>query len=476
MPERLVYHPDDYRRAGDPDDTASIQRCVAAVGAAGGVIQFGPRIYTVDRAPRTDMGGNSIIGLALGEYDATRPLVFQGVTPNPAKQGTVISTSRTGDAYSPAHGPPSVIGGATRESSHSQGQPVLYCGPVVFRDLSFVVPDDPSIAVIDALTFGGLVLDRVQVGTVSANTPCTHAHAFGYRLPWSWDFGMVEIRLSSVEGMYAGFVITTTDHLMALAPLAYQCHAAYCFEDDSAPQHAHATGPGYLMAEHCHYAMAGWDPSTGAGSLARSHPFYINDWILDIEEWASPFNPHATLLDANDVLHGRMTVHRLCAFGAATDPGVVTGGANLSLRMTAQGFYTSARGFETAGLSPSGAAFAAKPGPGGFGSAGRALEVFAKPQDTQPTFRIMGAGGKLSWGPGGRRRPDVSLRRAAAHRLQTTDQLQALDGLATKVKAGAPSDSDFRAAPPVGTLVVDTSAGLLWVRLEGGIWKSTPLS
>jgi hypothetical protein len=70
---------------------------------------------------------------------------------------------------------------------------------------------------------------------------------------------------------------------------------------------------------------------------------------------------------------------------------------------------------------------------------------------------------------------DVSLYRAAADRLQTDDHFAATLGVATKVKAGTPADTDWAAAPPDGTLVADSTAGKLWVRV-GGVWKGVTVT
>lgn len=48
-------------------------------------------------------------------------------------------------------------------------------------------------------------------------------------------------------------------------------------------------------------------------------------------------------------------------------------------------------------------------------------------------------------------------------------------GLATRVKAGAPVDADFGHPPNNGTMVVDSTGSLLWVRVNG-VWKSSPLT
>jgi parallel beta-helix repeat protein len=66
---------------------------------------------------------------------------------------------------------------------------------------------------------------------------------------------------------------------------------------------------------------------------------------------------------------------------------------------------------------------------------------------------------------------DTNLYRAAANQLKSDDNLQAVDGVATKVKAGTPVDGDFATTPPVGTIVVDTTGNKIWVRTAAATWK-----
>ena len=47
--------------------------------------------------------------------------------------------------------------------------------------------------------------------------------------------------------------------------------------------------------------------------------------------------------------------------------------------------------------------------------------------------------------------------------------------VATKQKAGAPVDGDWAAAPPNGTLVVDSTNNKIWARV-GGTWKGVVIA
>lgn len=88
------------------------------------------------------------------------------------------------------------------------------------------------------------------------------------------------------------------------------------------------------------------------------------------------------------------------------------------------------------------------------------------------------ADGKHEWGQGNNPRTAFLLY-LADYQLRTNGMLQAVDGIATKVKAGVPVDSDFLtiAAPvpgtvPDGALAVDTTNDKLWYR-RSGTWRST---
>lgn len=94
--------------------------------------------------------------------------------------------------------------------------------------------------------------------------------------------------------------------------------------------------------------------------------------------------------------------------------------------------------------------------------------------DVATRFAVRGDG-QISWGDGTNAK-DTTLYRSAADRLATDDLFSSISlGLATKVKAGTPADGDWTAAPPDGTLVVDSSANKIWARV-GGVWKSAALT
>lgn len=71
---------------------------------------------------------------------------------------------------------------------------------------------------------------------------------------------------------------------------------------------------------------------------------------------------------------------------------------------------------------------------------------------------------------------DTNLYRVQADRLATDDLIVASNlGIATKTKAGTPTDADWAVAPPIGTIVIDTTALKIWVRTAAATWKSAAL-
>lgn len=92
--------------------------------------------------------------------------------------------------------------------------------------------------------------------------------------------------------------------------------------------------------------------------------------------------------------------------------------------------------------------------------------------DTKPRFDILGDG-RHEWASGGSALVDTNLYRAAPALLRSDHTFQALGGLATKVVARTPKDSDFTTVVD-GLIVLDSAARKLWVRV-GGVWRSAQL-
>jgi hypothetical protein len=103
-----------------------------------------------------------------------------------------------------------------------------------------------------------------------------------------------------------------------------------------------------------------------------------------------------------------------------------------------------------------------------------AIVMSAQAAGTDPYHRVQMLGdGRLDWGSGAASF-DTNLYRSAANVLRTDDQFQAADGIVTKVKAGPPTDADFRSATD-GCLAIDSVNGRLHARV-GGQWRSVALT
>lgn len=71
---------------------------------------------------------------------------------------------------------------------------------------------------------------------------------------------------------------------------------------------------------------------------------------------------------------------------------------------------------------------------------------------------------------------DTNLYRNGVAQLKSDHNFQAIDGVATKTKAGTPTDADFTTTPPTGTIVVDTTANKIWVRTAAATWKGVTVA
>lgn len=70
---------------------------------------------------------------------------------------------------------------------------------------------------------------------------------------------------------------------------------------------------------------------------------------------------------------------------------------------------------------------------------------------------------------------DTGLQRVSAGVLSVVRGANgsALGSIAIMTKAGIPTDADFAAAPPIGTMVFDTTDVKLYVRTGANVWKGT---
>jgi hypothetical protein len=107
-----------------------------------------------------------------------------------------------------------------------------------------------------------------------------------------------------------------------------------------------------------------------------------------------------------------------------------------------------------------------------FQGAGPAIKAGRYDEANASVGLSASANNGLMFGPGaGTGGWDTTLYRNGVGQLKTDTQLQALKGITTMVKAGTPVDGDFATTPPVGTIVVDTTANKIWVRTGAATWK-----
>lgn len=113
---------------------------------------------------------------------------------------------------------------------------------------------------------------------------------------------------------------------------------------------------------------------------------------------------------------------------------------------------------------------------GGGGGSGAVSSMFA-PSNATYKFVVLHDQVQLAWTTAGDPLTvDTNLYRSAANVLKTDDTLHAVLGVATMVKAGTPTDADWAVAPPVGTLVVDTTGNKIWTRTAAATWKSVAVA
>ena len=71
---------------------------------------------------------------------------------------------------------------------------------------------------------------------------------------------------------------------------------------------------------------------------------------------------------------------------------------------------------------------------------------------------------------------DLERRLKALERMPSGLNSLGIQYLQPWVKAGTPSDADFVAPPPIGSVVYDTTASKLWVRHAAASWKGVAVA
>lgn len=296
-----TYYPESFGAQGDGinDDTTAIQSCIDhAAGAGGGTIQFGPKTYIVNHAPRHDRSGNAI--LALPNSQAQRTLRLQGVG-----QATQIRTTLSDQSYSPRYGTPSLLGGPTPEQLGRTGSFSLWT--IELSAVTVVVPTNPTVCGVDLCRVARAEVQNSYV--LSANPTGarpSHPYSFGLRLPDGLNYNRVLVNQLDIYGFHTG-IICNTAHTIIQSAVAKWCLLG-CGLTGSGEYDAidpHASLFQRLSTEACAVHIAGWTPH-GTASLPAQRPFYLVMSLWDIED-SVPGRWYSTqhhLLDQHNQIHG----------------------------------------------------------------------------------------------------------------------------------------------------------------------------
>jgi len=341
-----IYLPEDLDASAGSggDDTASLQGALDAALSAGKdaeLVLDSTKTYLVNGPLVTSRGGNSILSYAgAGSYPNAKVSIVAG-NKGPRVHNSpqaIIKTTKTGVTLG-SNGPPSVLGGKTDENGRTPSS-LPSMGFLYTRGVKIIVPDDPTLAGLDAYDVGGIDTD-IHVITQNMGTitdPATHTWAFGLRVPEQVGSANINLDHPMVGGMYAAFVITCPDHVWWNGLYAFKCVAAWCFQDPL--QGGHSMPGGFGFAEWCQYDFVGWTPSAGVGSLASgTKAAFIQNLTVDTEPAPGGTLPNFakqyTILDANNMLYGNMDVLYYGGGGGGipvdTTFGPIIGGTNLKL-------------------------------------------------------------------------------------------------------------------------------------------------
>lgn len=355
----LTLFPENYGAVGDgtTNDTAAFQAMLDDVPTQGGaIIQLSAKTYVLDSAPRTDRGGNCVLSLRYGALDR-RPVWIKGAGLGLGgaygnNNRSILKTTLTTPTFSTVNGAPSLIGGQTPEGGTSGAAtnfPSNYCGPVFIQDVSFQFPNDPALAAIDGISFGGLRTERVAITNAdTGTTKSTKPRAFGVRMPWTNDFGFDELKDTQIAGFYCGGTVVGAGAKTLTNFYPYKCIIALGFEEDSSDAYRHALRPSTMLAEYCQYLVSGYSiaaATNGFQSISNGHPF-IQDLIIDTEQAGSPEALVNLVLDANNKIIGRIEHHRNLGFSYISNQ-PVSGASNVQLVTTGGKRYSHGTFFTT---------------------------------------------------------------------------------------------------------------------------------
>lgn len=233
--------------------------------------------------------------------------------------------------------------------------------------------------------------------------------AFGFRTPNSfnfWEVGLGSGGVLHTAGFYVGVVLGTINVDMKCV---VSSHTNLAYGLDTRPPLKHTVSVnGQMLMNHYKTGIAGWDEVNGIKSLPATDKFYLHGRILSIEQSAAPFNTGNQILDANNMIYGRLMFSRLASSSVLDVIGTVVGAANLDTAPVTNAWSTFTKGVRVTGTNPSdGSAY----GAAGLGSLALLTASWIALGDANPSFSIT-RDGQLAWGPGGSSSTDVLLQRA----------------------------------------------------------------
>ena len=339
------------------DDSAAITSAIAAAVTACQAdgtnicrIVLRAGIYVASRAlvqdtPATGIYRNSQIPLPWVPKTAEKvTLIIDGAAPagifpmygQTVKQseGTVISSSLTGQTFDATRFYPSIMGGV----SAAPGLVFTNINLIV-RNLTFRAPNNPSLVGLDCGYMGHTDIEDVRFdtdvvagqayysGTIqTAIAVPTAPTGIAYIAARTANNPIHRMRRASFSGWYAA--VWCNEHLDADNLTVVKCRVAIALQG----VWGHTARFGYVSAEHCLYAVAAID-QTGVVSISGSA--YLTIDYLDMEDKASPTDPWATIAhiyDPGNGIRGRIRTHQGVEGIGATNAGLVqVGGHHIAL-------------------------------------------------------------------------------------------------------------------------------------------------
>ena len=324
-------YPEDFVAEGyvfnSGDDSPAVQACIDAAYAAGGNvnIQMPPDVY-LNSVPRTDRNGNASVALPPAHDGIVMTLRFHA-----ADGGTIFHTTLSGQSYSSSFGPPSLIGGPTKEQTGT-GPHVQFSGAAIewLGHFEVNLGADPTICGID---MGGVSKTKVEDIEIrgSFTVQPTHAWAFGIRFPEGDNAGQVDIGRIFSAYQTVG-VVGNSAHITADSIRTYKCVGGLALTGNQqfAGNDGHSSVILKLNTEWCVHHICSWDPTTGPISPPPNTPSQIVIALWDIED-ALPSNWYSTsehLLDANNQIYGAANLARVLQNTGRVKGFTFTGGAN----------------------------------------------------------------------------------------------------------------------------------------------------